>query len=227
MKKFSKLIQEKKKVLLNMHPLVNPVDWDEIFKPLIEHIDSNLKSKVEGPGEGIFSSKTKGALDELIDSITEDYVQYFQDVIDDGTPESFFTAYQLKIRYEELQDCLVAFTDRTNESKIEENPDWDGGYYQYIFKPNLKYESTDELIEDVVDVFHKLKIYKTNFKIYIHSSNHGNSTFILDTTEVEKIPKFIKNLLELPSENPRQWINGLRGISIFIFNKETVQAADL
>ena len=60
MKKFSKLITESKQETWTKHPLVNEVDWDEIFKPLIEHIESNLISKVPPPGEGIFSSNTKG-----------------------------------------------------------------------------------------------------------------------------------------------------------------------
>ena len=78
MKKFSKLILETKSEARTMSPLTNPVDWDEIFKPLIEHIENNLQSKVQGPGSAVFTSKTKALLDEFIDQVEEDYKDYFQ-----------------------------------------------------------------------------------------------------------------------------------------------------
>ena len=222
MKKFSKLILEKKKELWTKHPLVNTEDWNQIFKPLIEHI---LTNRTDDPmtGNGIFSSKTKGALDELIDSITEDYVQYYQDSVDDGSQESFFNAYSLKIDYSDLKDCLLVFTDRTED--IEDFASWDGGYYfeSYV---RLKYQNTDELVQDVIDVYHKLRIYKTNFKIKILTSTNMSSV-IYDNTPEEKISIAIQNVLELPSQRREQWISGLRGIEVFIFNKETVQVGDL
>lgn len=221
MKKFSKLILEKKKEKWTKHPLVNPEDWNQIFEPLIEHI---LTNRTDDPmtGNSVFSSKTKAALDELIDSITEDYVQYYQDSIDDGSQESFFNAYSLKIDYSDLKDCLLVFTDRTED--IEDYANWDGGYYfeSYV---RLKYQNTDEFIQDIIDVYHKLKIYKTNFKIQIHTSNLNAN--IYDTTTEEKISSAIQNALELPSQRPEQWIKGLLGVSISIYNKETVQVVDL
>jgi hypothetical protein len=225
MKKFSKLILEKKKERWTKHPLVNAEDWNQIFNPLIEHI---LTNRTDDPmtGNGIFSSETKAALDELIDKITEDYVQYYQDMVDDGSQESFFDAYSLKIDYSDMKDCLLPFTDRTED--IEDYPSWDGGYY-YESYIRLKYQNTDELIQDVIDVYHKLKIYKTNFKIKI-LTNLGASTMsavIYDNTPEEKISIAIQNVLELPSQRREQWISGLRGIEVFLFNKETVQAVDL
>jgi hypothetical protein len=221
MKKFSKLILEKKKELWTKHPLVNPEDWNQIFNPLIEHI---LTNRTDDPmtGNGVFSSKSKAALDELIDSITEDYVQYYQDSVDDGSQESFFNAYSLRIDYSDMKDCLLPFTDRTED--IEDFPSWDGGYYceNYV---RLNYQNTDELINDVIDVYHKLRIYKTNFKIKIHTSN--TRAVIYDNTPEEKISIAIQNVLELPSQRRENWIKGLSGISIFIYNKDTVQSVDL
>jgi len=120
MKKFSKLITESKQETCTKHPLVNPVDWDEIFKPLIEHINSNLISKVPPPGEGIFSSRTSRALDQLIYEISEDYSQYFQNVVADGSQESFFGAYDIKVSYNDIMDCIQPILDQTNE--VEDYP---------------------------------------------------------------------------------------------------------
>ena len=106
MKKFSKLILETKKELWTKHPLINPVDWDEIFMPLIEHIDSNLVQNVPPPGNGIFGSNTKAALDALIDAITQDYVEYYTNIVHDGSQESFFNAYDISVDWNDLMDCV-------------------------------------------------------------------------------------------------------------------------
>jgi hypothetical protein len=222
MKKFSKLILETKKEIWKKHPLINPVDWDEIFKPLIEHIDSNLKENVPPPGDGIFSSRTKGYLDELIDSITEDYVEYYSNVIDDGSQQSFFNAYSIPVDWNDLMDCLQPLMERTED--VDDYPQWDGGYF-YINFINLKYNNTDELIEDILDVNGKLKMFDTNYKISL-SSNSTSFNVIKDTTD-EAITKEIKNLLELPSQEYKQWVKGLKVIDIFIYNKDTVQSGDL
>lgn len=222
MKKFSKLILEAKKELWTKHPLVNPVDWDEIFKPLIEHIDSNLKANVPPPGDGIFGSNTKSALDELIDAITEDYVEYFTNVIDDGSQESFFNAYDISVDWNELMDCVQPLMDRTQD--VDDYPQWDGGYF-YMNFINLKFNNTDELVEDILDISGKLKMFNVGYKISIQSNSL--SFYVLNSTTEENITKGIKNLLELPSQRPEQWIRGLNKIEIFIYNKETVQVADL
>ena len=222
MKKFSKLILETKKELWTKHPLINPVDWDEIFKPLIEHIDSNLKENVPPPGEGLFSSRTKGYLDELIDSITEDYVEYYTNVIDDGSQQSFFNAYSIPVDWNDLMDCVQPLMERTED--VDDYPQWDGGYF-YINFINLKYNNTDELIEDILDVNGKLKMFDTNYKISLWS-NSTSFNVIKDTTD-EAITKEIKNLLELPSQEYRQWVKGLKVIDIFIYNKDTVQSGEI
>ena len=222
MKKFSKFILEAKKELWTKHPLVNPVDWDEIFKPLIEHIDSNLKANVPPPGDGIFGSNTKAALDELIDAITEDYVEYFTNVIDDGSQESFFNAYDISVDWNELMDCVQPLMDRTQD--VDDYPQWDGGYF-YMNFINLKFNNTDELVEDILDISGKLKMFNVGYKISIQSNSL--SFYVLNSTTEENITKGIKNLLELPSQRPEQWIRGLNKIEIFIYNKETVQVADL
>lgn len=222
MKKFSKLITESKKELWTKHPLVNPVDWDEIFKPLIEHIDANLKSKVPPPGEGIFSNNTKGALDNLIDAITEDYQEYYANVVADGSQESFFTAYDIDVEWNELMDCIQSLMDKAEH--IDDFPSWDGGYW-HMGLEKLKYKDTGELIEDILDVQAKLTMFDANHTINLHSIHL--TTKILDSFTDEQIKKGIRNLLELPGQDPKLWINGLKSIEIFIYNKATVQVGDL
>ena len=229
MKKFSKLITESKQETWTKHPLVNEVDWDEIFKPLIEHIESNLISKFPPPGEGIFSSNTKGALDELIDSISEDYSQYFQNVVADGSQESFFSAYNISVDFNDLMDCVQPLMDRTDE--IEDYAQWDGGYF-YMSFIDIKFNNTDELIEDILDIFGKLKMFKVDYKISLQSKHNtihlsSRQTASFNQVKEEQIKKMINGLLELPGQNPELWVNGLKQIEIFIYNKETVQVGDL
>ena len=221
MKKFSKLITETKQELWTKHPLVNEVDWDEIFKPLIEHIESNLISKVPPPGEGIFSSNTKGALDELIDSITEDYAQYFQNVVDDGSQESFFSAYDIKVNYHDIMDCIQPLLDQTND--VEDYPNWDGGYL-YLSATDFNYRSLEEFIEDIEDIHLKLKMLNVDYKIQIHGDFSNDVNLIKASTN---ITKKIKDATELPGSSSEKSVKSIKGVSIFIYNKDTVQAGDL
>lgn len=223
MKKFSKLITETKQELWTKHPLVNEVDWEEIFKPLIEHIESNLISKVPPPGEGIFSSKTKGALDELIDSISEDYSQYFKNVVDDGSQESFFRAYDIKVNYHDIMDCIQPLLDQTND--VEDYPNWDGGYL-YLSATDFNYRSLEEFIEDIEDIHLKLKMLNVDYTIKIHLSQiHNNDVNLFKKTT--DITKKIKDATELPGSSSEKSVKSIKGVSIFIYNKETVQAGDL
>ena len=91
---------------------------------------------------------------------------------------------------------------------------------------NLKFKDTDEIIEDILDISGKLKMFKVDYKIQIQNSEKID--FSLDKTTPEgKIFQGITNLLELPSQPPKEWFKGLKGISIFVYNKETVQVGDL
>jgi len=221
MKKFSKLILETKKELWTKHPLVNPVDWDEIFKPLIEHIDSNLKSNVPSTGDWIFSSNTKAALDVLIDAISEDYSNYFTNVLDDGSKESFFNAYSINVDYIDLMDCIQPILDRTND--VDDYPIWDGGYF-YINLINLKYENLEDFIEDIEDIHLKLKMLNIDYTIKIELSSANYVNLIKMS---KNISKQIKDLTELPGSSSNNSVKSIKGVSFFIYNKETVQVGDL
>lgn len=221
MKKFSKLILETKKELWNKHPLVSPVDWDEIFNPLIEHIDSNLKANVPPPGDGIFGSNTKAALDELIDAISEDYVDYFKNVVDDGSKGSLFNAYSINVDYRDLIDCIQPILDRTND--FDDYPNWDGGYF-YIALTNLKYENLEDFIEDIEDIHLKMKMLNIDYTIKIDIDNRNYVNLIKMS---KNISKQIKDLTELPGSSSGNSVKSIKEVSFFIYNKETVQVGDL
>jgi len=224
MKKFSKLIKESKKENWTKHPLVNPVDWDDIFNPLIEHIDSNLISKTPPPGEGLFSSKTKAALDQLIDSITEDYSDYFKDVIHDGSQESFFDAFDIDVNYDDILECLQTLSDRTDD--IEDNPEWDWGCYMIDFT-KIKYKDLEELIEDIEEVHLRLKMLNVDYAIRIGIIS-SSITILKSSKDIGKIIKENwKDSWGKQSNDISLFTNAKNsGIRIFIFNKSTIQVGD-
>ena len=220
MKKFSKLILESKNETRKMSPLTNPVDWEEIFKPLIEHIEANLQSKVQGPGNGVFTSETKVLLDQFIDKVEEDYKDYFQYEIHDGSQESFLQAFNINVDYRDIMDCIQPILDQTND--IEDYPNWDGGYL-YIGTKNLNYRNLEEFIEDIEDIHLKLKMLNVDYKIQIHTDN-TDANLIKTSTD---ITKKIKDVTDLPGSSSEKVVKSIKEVSIFIFNKDTVQAVDL
>ena len=220
MKKFSKLILESKNETRKMSPLTNPVDWEEIFKPLIEHIEANLQSKAQGPGNGVFTSETKGLLDQFIDKVEEDYKDYFQYEIHDGSQESFLQAFNINVDYRDIMDCIQPILDQTND--IEDYPNWDGGYL-YIGTKNLNYRNLEEFIEDIEDIHLKLKMLNVDYKIQIHTRN-TDVNLIKTSTD---ITKKIKDVTDLPGSSSEKVVKSIKEVSIFIFNKDTVQAVDL
>ncbi len=225
MKKFSKLITESKDEIREMSPLTNPVDWEEIFKPLIEHIENNLQSKVQGPGSAVFTSKTKALLDEFIDQVEEDYKDYFQHEIHDGSQESFLSAFNINVDYKDIMDCIQPLLDRTED--VEDDANFDFGAF-VIDASSIKYKDLDELIEDVEDIHLKLKMLKVNYSIKVNLVSRS-----IDISEVNTdISGSIKNNWTdswgKKSEDISLFNNANNsGIRIYVYNKETVQVADL
>jgi hypothetical protein len=217
MKKFSKLILETKNEARTMSPLTNPVDWDEIFKPLIEHIESNLQSKVQGPGSAVFTDKTKGLLDQFIDQVEEDYKDYFQYEIHDGSQESFLQAFNINVDYRDIMDCIQPLLDRTED--VEDNGDFDLGAF-VIDIVSIKYNTNEEISEDLADVHGKLKMLDADYTMKVVKSRGVRDT---GTVSLTKTSTDIDTLL----------LNGLlegekiSNVMIYIYNKETVQASDL
>jgi hypothetical protein len=217
MKKFSKLILETKSEIREMNPLTNPVDWDEIFKPLIEHIESNLQSKVQGPGSAVFTSETKSLLDQFIDQVEEDYKDYFQYEIHDGSQESFLQAFNINVDYRDIMDCIQPLLDRTDD--VEDSGNFDFGAF-VVDIVSIKYNTNEEIVEDLADVHGKLKMLDADFTMRVTKSRGPRET---GTISLTKTSTDVDNL----------FLNGLSegekisNIIIYVYNKETVQAADL
>lgn len=217
MKKFSKLIQESKGEEYKRHPLFNPVDWDGIFKPLIDHINSNLRSKVSYTGDGLFSHRTKTILDELIYYATEDYCEYYQSNIVDGSHESFLNTWGIDCDYKDIIDCVQPLLD--NSDNVKDYHNWEGGYI-CIDVMDIRYKELSDLIEDIEDVHLKLKMLKTGYKIIINNNIKNVSIKDIDTDVTKKIT-------EVDSELISGLLSKLSGVTIYVYNKETVQSVDL
>jgi len=215
MKKFSKLILETKSESRTMSPLTNPVDWDEIFKPLIEHIESNLQSKSQGPGNAVFTSKTKSLLDQFIDQVEEDYKDYYQYEIHDGSQESFLQAFNINVDYRDIMDCIQPLLDRTDD--VEDTGNFDFGAF-VIDIVSIKYNTNEEIVEDLLDVHGKLKMLDTEFTMRVTKSKGSRETETISLTE--KLTD-VNDLLDIMEGEK------ISNIIIYIYNKETVQAVDL
>jgi hypothetical protein len=217
MKKFSKLILESKDETRTMSPLTNPVDWDEIFKPLIDHIENNLQSKVQGPGSAVFTSKTKGLLDEFIDQVEEDYKDYYQYEIHDGSQESFLQAFNINVDYRDIMDCIQPLLDRTED--VEDSGNFDFGAF-VVDIVSIKYNTNEEIAEDLADVHGKLKMLDADFTMQVKKSRgpRETSTISLTKTSTDIDTLFLNGLLEGEK---------ISNVIIYVYNKETVQAMDL
>ena len=226
MKKFSKLILESKDETREMSPLTNPVDWDEIFKPLIEHIENNLQSKVQGPGSAVFTSKTKGLLDQFIDQVEEDYKDYYQYEIHDGSQESFLQAFNINVDYRDIMDCIQPLLDRTSD--VEDSGNFELGAF-VIDIVSIKYNTNEEIAEDLADVQGKLKMLNADFTMNITKSIgkglerlRETETISLTKTSTDVDTLFLNGLTEFGSQSER-----ISNIIIYIYNSKTVQAMDL
>ena len=219
MKKFSKLILETKSEIRTMSPLTNTADWDEIFKPLIEHIENNLQSKVQGPGNDVFTIKTKSLLDQFIDQVEEDYKDYYQNEIHDGSQESFLRAFNINADYRDIIDCIQPLLDRTED--VEDSGNFDIGAF-VIEIVSIKYNTNEEIVEDLLDVHGKLKMLDADFTMRVTKSKRtGTGSRETETVSLTKTTKDVDDLLDLLDGEK------ISKIIIYVYNKETVQALDL
>ena len=200
-----------------MSPCTNPVDWEEIFKPLIEHIENNLQSKVQGPGSAVFTNKTKSLLDEFIDQVEEDYKDYFQYEIHDGSQESFLQIFNINVDYRDIMDCTQPLLDRTED--VEDSVNFDVGAF-VIEIVSIKYNTNEEIAEDLADVHGKLKMLDANFTMRVVKSRGPRETSTIsltkNSTNIDTL--FLNGLLEGEK---------ISNVIIYIYNRETVQSVDL
>lgn len=215
MKKFSKLILESKNETREMSSLTNPVDWDEIFKPLIEHIENNLQSKVQGPGSAVFTSKTKSLLDQFIDQVEEDYKDYFQYEIHDGSQESFLQAFNINVDYRDIMDCIQPLLDRTDD--VEDSGNFELGAF-VIDIVSIKYNTNEEIVEDLLDIQGKLKMLDVDFTIRVAKSKGPRET---ETVSLTKNTTEVEDLLDLLEGEK------ISNVIIYVYNSKTVHAMDL
>ena len=213
MKKFSNLVKESKSTEERKPSrFVNIVYWEEDIKPLIDHIEDNVGY--------IYSKKTKSLLDQLIDSIEEDHKESWRNETYDGSQEMFFYVYDIKVDYKDVIDCIQPLLDKSDDT--EDDADFElGAYHMRIGKP--RFNNLEDLIEDVADVHGKLQMLNVDFKISINTSSQSLNLF-RDTKDVDGY---------IPNNWKDSWgkldkdLNRLREIDIFIYNKDTVEAADL
>jgi hypothetical protein len=228
MRKFTNLIIESKGENRKMDALMNPTDWEEIFKPLIEHIDENLESNSKGPGNSVFKKSTKVILDELISKVEKDYRDYFKNEIHDGSQESFLNAFNINVDHKDIMNCIQPLLDRADD--IDDFGDFDIGAF-VVDISSIKYNTIEEIVEDLADVHGKLKMIDADFTIraeklaYIKGTTtkrkagdlHLSKTHINDH-DIKEERKDIGEILL--SEVTRDEEIGF--IRIYIFNKETV-----
>jgi uncharacterized protein YfkK (UPF0435 family) len=87
----------------------------------------------------------------------------------------------------------------------------------------LNYRNLEEFIEDIEDIHLKLKMLNVDYKIQIHTDN-TDVNLIKTSTD---ITKKIKDATELPGSSSEKSVKSIKSVSIFIYNKETVQVGDL
>lgn len=224
MKKFSKLILESKDEIRKMGPLTNTVDWEEIFKPLIEHIESNLAQKGGSPGSAVFTKETKALLDKFIDQVEEDYKDYFQYEIYDGSQESFLEAFNINVDYKDIFDCIQPLLDRTDD--IEDSGDFDLGAF-VVDIVSIRYNTNEEIVEDLADVHGKLKMLDADFTMKV-SKSRGLRNSMQTPRETGTI-----SLTKTSTDVDSFFLNGLHDdekiskVIIYVYNKDTVQSVDL
>jgi len=220
MKKFSKLITESKSETRKMGPLTNPVDWEEIFKPLIDHIDGSAKSNVSGPGNGVFSEETQSLLDQFLDKVEEDYKEYFQYEMHDGSQESFLSAFNINVNHEDIMDCIRPILDRTDD--IEDYGDFDLGVF-VVDISGIKYDSVEDIVEDIADIHGKLKMLQADFTIKV--TKFRDHTLIRETGSLSLTKKSTdvdKMILGGLSDDQK-----IGNVIVYVYNKETLSALDL
>jgi hypothetical protein len=114
-------------------------------------------------------------------------------------------------------DCIQPLLDRTDD--VEDNGDFDLGAF-VVDIVSIKYNTNEEIAEDLADVHGKLKMLDADYDMKVVKSRGVRDT---GTVSLTKTSTDIDTLL----------LNGLlegekiSNVIIYVYNKETVQAADL
>lgn len=208
MKKFTKIINESKKEVFRKHPLINPVDWDDIFKPLIDHIESNFD--VPSPGDPVFSKRTMKRLSSFMSQVFDDYTRYWIDNIDDGSQETFIQTFNIDIEWDKFVDITRVIED--NCSDVNESSNYEEGTIDVTFT-KFTYKSIEDLIEDIKDVCGKMKMFKNlNWSMGVY---FPKPFYIKD----DDLDKDYSRFYEFTTDKYK--VENLDRISISVYNKET------
>jgi hypothetical protein len=223
MRKFTKLISESKEEEFRQHPLMNPTDWEEIFKPLIDHIEGYYN--VPPPGDSLFSKSTLKKLASLMESINEDYKEYWLNIIDDGSQDTFFQTFGIDIDWNKFVDITRVIEDNCNN--VEEGSNYTTGKIHVRFD-DFSYKSIDDLSEDIKDVCGKMKMFpKVNYDIFLSfQDEYFQDTIIIrdgDIIEnhINSSNTPLSNLDKKLSSRVSD-INSLHEIKINIYNNKIV-----
>lgn len=220
MKKFSKLITESKSDEFRQHPLINPVDWEEIFLPLINHIENNYN--VPSPGEPVFTKETVNSLISFIEKVNNDYKNYYQYVVDDGSQESFLSSFNIDCDWNDIIDITTTFSDNCDD--VDEEASWDEGII-YTYFTKFRYTDIDEVISDIEEVCEKLKMVDIDYSITIKVSLAGLNQISKKYT-IKSNTNWLKDVISgLKNDFPNR-IKKIDKIKLAIYNEDTLTTSD-
>jgi hypothetical protein len=114
-------------------------------------------------------------------------------------------------------DCIQPLLDRTED--VEDSGNFDYGAF-VVDIVSIKYNTNEEIAEDLADVHGKLKMLDADFTMQVKKSSgpRETSTISLTKTSTDIDTLFLNGLLEGEK---------ISNVIIYIYNKETVQAMDL
>ena len=114
-------------------------------------------------------------------------------------------------------DCIQPLLDRTED--VEDSGNFDFGAF-VVDIVSIKYNTNEEIAEDLADVHGKLKMLDADFTMQVKKSSgpRETATISLTKTSIDIDTLFLNGLLEGEK---------ISNVIIYIYNKETVQAMDL
>lgn len=201
---------------------MNEVDWNEIFKPLIDHITGYFKDNDKGPGGTLFSDETLRDLNKLITSVNKDYKEYWKNEMYDGSQEQFLSAFKINANYDEIMDCVRSLIDISDN--VSDEPDFGRGVLKIEVEPNIG-NSTSDIVDEIIEVHSKLKMLECDFVIYLCNNKYIENSGLkirLDRSENSDVVKS-----RLDNTNWKRFSGSLNIITnmvkiyVFIYNKET------
>lgn len=197
-----------------MKPLMNPVDWEEIFKPLIDHITGDLKQNNHGPGVSLFTLETLADLKRLMNNVNLDYRNYWQYVVHDGSQESFLGAFNISINHEDAFDCIQPLIDNVNDDILDFG-DFSSGCFFIALNVygGMSYNTIGEFMEDLKESHSKLKMLDCDFTILVEM--HQES-YLLDKNDPS-------SMFEEYSDTLGNFDTKHIKVTIVLYNKETLQ----